>query len=62
MQAVLLERYRQIETLTDNKEVLSVVCEILTFCSEVLSERDTLAAAQTEMALQFRQMKDEFSG
>ena len=62
MQAVLLERYRQIETLTDNKEVLSVVCEILAFCSEVLSERDTLAAAQTEMALQFRQMKDEFSG
>ena len=62
MQAVLLERYRQIETLTDNKEVLSVVCEILTFCSEVLSERDTIAAAQTEMALQFRQMKDELSG
>ena len=62
MQAVLLERYHQIETLTDNKDVLSVVCEILSFCSEVLSERDTIAAAQTEMTLQFQQMKDELSG
>ena len=62
MQAALLERYRQIETLTDDQEILSVVCEILSFCSEVLSERDTLIDGQTEMALQFQQMKDELSG